>query len=333
MSAPKQIEGSEVEIRPFSGSPADIAALTRVRNETLRETTLPEDFRELTPEEMSRYYDRGGFKLQGSAWLMFTGGEAAGAAVIYPPAAFHDRPPGNFHLYVVPSRWRHGLGAALLRIVEEQAAAQGYPVLETTIAAEDGQSTRFLLSRGFRVVGHSHHLVRASLDGLPPVALRPGFSLVSLSELRESPQFYTETANRLGAYDPNYSLINAVDVQSQTEQGKFEPAGILFLFDPSGRIAGVIRASTSPDQRGYLNEIRLEPASRGKGLGLAMVAAGLNYLQTAGMKRAELDTAGENMAAYNLALRAGFTEARHWLHFLKRLEPHPVTGNQNPAIS
>ena len=100
----------------------------------------------------------------------------------------------------------------------------------------------------------------------------------------------------------------------------FQPEGVFFLAQEQGRIVGIIRATFLQDRsRGYLNEVRLEPASRGKGLGLALVGAALHYLAGQGISRVELDTAGENMAAYNLAVRAGFSEARHWLHFLKRL--------------
>ncbi|MDQ3930059.1 MAG: GNAT family N-acetyltransferase, partial [Chloroflexota bacterium] len=100
---------------------------------------------------------------------------------------------------------------------------------------------------------------------------------------------------------------------------RWEPDGILFLFDPAMRIVGVIRASGGANGRGYLHEIRLEPASRGKGLGMAMLACALQYLSAAGVRHAALDTTGHDTAAHNLAVRAGFQVVRHWLHFIKPL--------------
>ena len=82
---------------------------------------------------------------------------------------------------------------------------------------------------------------------------------------------------------------------------------------------GVIRASRNAEGRGFLHEVRLEPASRGKGLGMALVAAALGYLEGIGVSRVELDTAIENQTARNLAERAGFVEVRHWMRFLKKL--------------
>jgi ribosomal protein S18 acetylase RimI-like enzyme len=158
------------------------------------------------------------------------------------------------------------------------------------------------------------------MDDLPEVQLASGYAIRSLAELREPPELYMETANRLGAYDSNYTLVRAEELERTVAGEGWDPAGVLFLFDGRERIVGVIRAGASVEgRRGYLHEIRLEPSSRGQGLGMAMVAEGLRYLRGVGVTRVELDTAGENTAAQGLAVRAGFELARHWLHFLKRL--------------
>lgn len=314
---PWEIDPTRLSLRAYNGTPEDLAAFTEVRNETLRATTLPEDYAEATPADIEEQYRWGDFSLEGNAWLMFHESRSVAAAVVYPMAAFQGRPPGNFHLYVVPALWRHGIGARLLAHLEQAAAQRGHPVLETTVAREDARSTRFLLGRGFRIVGHSVRLARASLDELPPVKLPDGYAVSTLAELQEPPELYLETANRLGAYDPNYSLIRAEEMEGQVASGAFDAAGAFFLLDERERIVGVLRASRTGEQRGYLNEIRLEPSSRGKGLGSSMVVAALAYLASVGVQRVELDTPGENAAAHGLALRAGFEEVRHWLHFLK----------------
>jgi GNAT superfamily N-acetyltransferase len=312
----------KLSLRPYDGSQTDLAALTTIRNDTLRATSRPEDFREAGPAELARFYNRGDFQLAGNAWLMLHDSDPVAAAIIYPRAAFHDSPPGNFHLYVVPRFGKHGIGSRLLDHLQIAAAERGHPVLETTVAAEDDRSTRFLLNHGFTAVGRSIHLALLDMDRLPGVEIPDGFAIRSLAELQEPPELYRQTANRLGAYDLNYSLITPEDLEAQIDGGRWDPGGALFLFDPGGRIVGVIRASLLDDGRGYLNEVRLEPASRGKGLGAALVAAALTHLAARGVSRVDLDTPGENTPARNLALRAGFQETRHWLHYLKRLSPH-----------
>ncbi len=306
-------------LRPFDGSPGDYMALAHVRNDTLRAVSLPEDFEEAGGDDMARFYDRPGFSLRDNCWLMFLVGEPVAASVLFPRAIFFDRPPGNFDMYVVPEHWRHGLGSRLLAHVEQAGAGRGYPVLETTIAQEDAQSTGFLTRHGFTVVGQYMHLTRYSLDGLAPAALPDGYAIRSLAELGEAPELYMETANRLGSYDSGFSLIRPEEMEAIISGKGWEPTGVLFSFDPSGRTVGVIRASGAHTGRGYLHEIRLEPASRGIGLGRAMLLAALHYLAGKGVRSADLDTSGDNTAAHGLALRAGFRVTRHWLHFLKRL--------------
>jgi GNAT superfamily N-acetyltransferase len=311
----------ELSLLPFQPSHAAYAALATIRNATLQATTLPEDYSPISPNEMSQYYYRADFDLASNAWLMFHREEPVAAAVVYPTVIFTDRPPGNFDMYVVPTYWRHGLGSRLLAHLEQAALQRGHRVLETTVAAEDEQSKGFLSRKGFQVVSHALHLVRPNTNDLPPVQLAQGYSLRSLAGLREPPEFYMDATNRLGSYDSNYTLLRPEELARTASSPAWDPAGILFLLDPHQRIVGVIRASGagSEQHRGYLHEIRLEPSSRGKGLGTAMVAAALHYLAEHSVSRVELDTAGENTAAQALALRSGFTLARHWLHFLKPL--------------
>ncbi|MEA2574849.1 MAG: mycothiol synthase [Chloroflexia bacterium] len=313
----------ELTLRPFKHAEADYEALAAIRNATLQATTLPEDYRPVSAEEMRQYYYRADFDLASNAWLMLHRGEPVVAAVVYPTVIFTDRLPGNFDMYVVPSYWRHGLGSRLLAHLEQAALQRGHRVLETTVAAEDEQSKGFLSRKGFQVVSHALHLVRPNTGDSPQVQLPEGYSIRSLADLHESPELYMETSNRLGSYDPNYTLVRPEELERTAMSPTWDPAGILFLLDPHERIVGVIRASGagSDNRRGYLHEIRLEPSSRGKGLGTAMVATALSYLAERGVTRVELDTAGENTAAQALALRSGFVLARHWLHFLKPLGP------------
>jgi GNAT superfamily N-acetyltransferase len=310
----------DLHLRGFDGTPADYEALALVRNLTLRPITLDEHFREFTGSDVSQFYDRSAYSLVDNAWLIFHADAPVAAAVVYPAALFHDRPPGNFDMYVVPQHRRRHLGTRLLAHLEQAAQGRGHAVLETTIAQEDSGSTSFLERHGFWIVGQSLHLTRYGMEDLPPADLPPGYVLRSLVELGEGPDYYVYAANRLGAYDANYSLIRPEDAAVLVESERWEPGGVLFLFDQAGRIVGVIRSSGIRSGPGYLHEIRLEPSLRGMGLGRAMVGSALRYLADGGVKLTELDTPGENTAAHGLALRAGFKVTRHWLHYLKRLQ-------------
>jgi GNAT superfamily N-acetyltransferase len=316
---PWNTDPRQLRLRPFDGSASDLAALSRVRNETLRAVSLPEDYREWHAEEMERFYNRAGFELAGNSWLIHLGEEPVAAAVVYPRSLFPDRPPGNFDMYVIPAHRRHGLGSRLLAHLEQAAVGRGHRVLETTIAGEDEGSSGFLSRHGFAVVGQSMRLSRYGLDDLPPLSLPPGYSIGSLAETGEALDLYREMTNRLGSYDANYSLVTPEEMERVVSGEGWEPGGVFFLVDPGGRIVGVIRASGAGTGRGELHEIRLEPSLRGMGLGRALLAVALQYLAEAGVRLVELSTASDQVAAHRLALSAGFAVTRHWLHFMKRL--------------
>lgn len=317
---PWRTDPRDLSLRPYNDTPEDLSALAKVRNDTLRAVTLPEDFGEMDGTATSQFYSRGDFSLVNNAWLLFHRGEPVGAAVVYPRAIFGDRPPGNFDMYIVPAYSRHGLGSRLLAHLEQAALARGQHTLETTIAREDGQAMKFLQGRGFQAVGQSAHLARRDMGvtKLPHAEIPEGYAIHSLARLGEPPETYRETANRLGAYDSNYSLIRPEEMDATIEGGRWDPAGVFFLFDRDSRIVGIIRASAG-EGRGYLHEIRLEPGSRGRGLGMLMLTVALRYLAERGVTQAELDTTGEDTPAHNLAVKAGFAVTRHWLHFLKPL--------------
>jgi GNAT superfamily N-acetyltransferase len=319
---PWRSDPRDLSLRPYEGTQEDLTALTHVRNDTLRAISLPEDFTEMDEEAMARFYSRGDFSLVGNAWLLFHAVEAVGAAVVYPRAIFGDRPPGNFDMYIAPTHWRHGLGSRLLAHLEQAASARGHHTLETTVAREDIQSVQFLRGRGFQVVGQSAHLARGNMSKarLPRAEAPEGYALHSLASLGEPPEMYRDTTNRLGSYDANYSLIRPEEMEATIEGDSWDPGGIFFLLDADTRIVGVIRASVGGNRRGYMHEIRLEPGSRGRGLGMFMLSSALRYLAERGVARVELDTTGDSTPAHNLALKAGFSVTRHWLHFLK-----PVT--------
>jgi GNAT superfamily N-acetyltransferase len=319
ISQPWNTDPRNLRLRPLTGSQEDLAALALIRNETLRPVTLSEDFTEWDGPAINRFYNRDGFDLSSNGWLFALADEPVAAAIVYPRSLFPERPPGNFDMYVVPNYRRHGLGSRLLAHLEQAAQRRGHRVLETTIVGEDRGSSGFLSEHDFAIVGQSFRLSRYGLDNLPDLSLPPEYSIRSLADLGGDPDLYRETTNRLGSYDSNYSLLTPEGAALLASQETWDPQAIFFLLDPAGRIVGVIRSSGVGVIRGELHEIRLEPSLRGFGLGRALMTSALQYLEGIGVHLVELSTSGDQAAAHYLALRAGFSVTRHWLHFLKRL--------------
>ena len=304
-------EFKDLRIGPYVEDAAHLAALTAVVNAT-RGT-------DWSPAQVAEFYGHPAFQLERDARLVWRGPTPVAAAICYPTIHLHDRAPGNFEIFVVPAARGHGLGSRLLAHLEQAAAARGHHVLETTIDQQDAPGRGFLLAHGFAVVGQAAHLERADLADLPAADLPPGFALASLAGDPAPGDRYRELANRLGAYDPGYDLIEPEEVEALQARPDWEPAGIFVLRDPEGREVGVIRAAGAGAGAGYLHEIRLDPAYRGRSLGTALVGTALAYLAAHGVGTVALDTDGPDTPAYRLAVRCGFVERHRWQQLLKPL--------------
>src|SRR6476469_8091273 len=194
----------DLRIAPYAADGADLAALTQVVNAT-RGT-------DWSAERVAAFYGHPAFELERDARLVWAGARPIAAAICYPTIHLRNRRPGNFEIFVVPEARGHGLGGRLLAHLEQAARGRGHHVLETTIDQQDAPGRSFLLAHGFRIVGQTAHLARPSLDALPAVELPPGFAITSLGDGPDAADAYRDLANRLGAYDAGFELIEPEDM-------------------------------------------------------------------------------------------------------------------------
>ena len=308
----------DLRIESWSGTDAQWAALTTVRNATLAAID-PAEYPPWPEEAVRRYYGHPAFALERDARLVWAGAQPVAAAICYPLRSFPDRVPTNFEIYVVPGAQQHGIGARLLAHLAVAAQARGHHALTTTISQFYGGGRDFLRRQGFRPVAQHTHLERPDMADRPAAALPPGFAIRSLAALGGDPDLYRTTVNRLGAYDSGYTLIQPEDMEYLAAGPGWDPAGILFLRAPENRLVGVIRAGQTAPGAGTLHEIRLDPGYRGQGLAQALVAAALQALAAQGVTRTALDADAADSPPYRLALRCGFIATRRWVDFLKPL--------------
>ncbi len=92
----------------------------------------------------------------------------------------------------------------------------------------------------------------------------------------------------------------------------------LFLgVEEDGKLIGVIIA-TYDGRKGWLNRIAVDPAYRGRGIGLMLTRAGEEALRKRGAKIIALLVERSNQASLNLARQAGYVVARDILYLTKR---------------
>ncbi|MBX3314636.1 MAG: GNAT family N-acetyltransferase [Actinobacteria bacterium] len=78
--------------------------------------------------------------------------------------------------------------------------------------------------------------------------------------------------------------------------------------------------------RGYLQRLAVDPALHGRGIGRALVAECLRWLQRSGGRHAIVNTQFHNEAALHLYRRCGFVPEPDWLTVLARTLTEPEPG-------
>lgn len=99
---------------------------------------------------------------------------------------------------------------------------------------------------------------------------------------------------------------------------QMENAPDLFLGAEEGEeLVGVLIA-THDGRKGWLNRIAIDPAYRGRGIGLKLTRAGEEALRKRGARIIALLVERSNLASLNLAQKAGYVIAHNILYLTKR---------------
>ena len=223
----------------------------------------------------------------GEHLLLRDGGVLAGYA-------FHSPTHGTAQLAVHPEHRRRGHGRVLLDALGADPRVWAFGDLPPArgLAAASGLVAR----RGLLLM--QRPLTRA--DEVPPpegVALRP-FSDA------DAAAFLTVNAAAF-AHHPEQGSFSASDLAARQSEAWWDPAGLILAEDA----AGVVGFHWTKAQGGDLGEVYVlgvHPRAAGRGLGSALLHAGLAHLFETGHRRVELYVDADNTPAVRLYERDGF---------------------------
>jgi ribosomal protein S18 acetylase RimI-like enzyme len=223
----------------------------------------------------------------------------------------------HFRPAVHPAFRGRGIGSAMLRTVERQRLNGPDPTLQCCVPSSWKDLGEFLRRRGFEGVRRDLDMVRTS--SLPVVAPAQG-------RWRLRPFGYPGDAEA-------WSALHAVAYADDFHHVSLTPAGVAVEASVTGFHAWVAVVDevvvgicqTVPESGGgVVASLAVSPAWRRRGLGRALLRAGLGVLHSQGHRRVQLSVRGDNRAAHDLYVSEGFTPLEEVTTLWRSLRASPV---------
>jgi mycothiol synthase len=214
-------------------------------------------------------------------------------------------------VYVHPQHLGRGIGSTLLPIAERRAGEQRLP-LRQYIPSSNGAAGELLRRSGYRVTHHYWRMM-VDLDERPAAPVLPdGIELRPFRLGTDDRAVHALVQAAFSEIEGNiYHDWEQWRVRS-IETSSFDPRWWFVAFS-GDEIAGVVLSEHWVDDGiGWVGQLAVAPAWRGRGLGRALLLTALVAFFDAGVQRAALSVHGENQRASRLYESVGMRPA--WRH-------------------
>lgn len=310
-------------IRAFQWS--DLAALTRLSN-SVNEATGTDG--EYDVELMGQYLSQPTSRPEENCFLAESGDALVGFVMIAPELEIGRCVASGG---VEKAYRRRGIGRGLLRTAVERASDIGGEVLHVQVAEESEQARRLLLSCGF-TAARSYSTMR--WDGMIQSApeLPDGFALRSFGGAGDL-EGLTDLQNAVFGGSWGFSPNSVEDIEARLRLKTCDAAGVIFATD-GDRLAGynwTLRTAVPGGSTGWICMTGVHPDYRERGVGRAIVLAGMLYLTRKGVKTVELDVDDHNVAAVEMYDSLGFRRVRRLVWFERELRTS-AGGHAGPRM-
>jgi mycothiol synthase len=229
------------------------------------------------------------------------------AAIEYQPGA----DAAEARLGLLPAQRRPGLAERLIHMAVELAQEAGAPRLR--LYSHEAATWALAAAHvwGFHPLRAQHLMLRSSMTSPLIASPAPGLRIRALR--RGEDAALLTTLNRAWAGTWNFQPITAAALANDLREQR---AGMLVAVVDAdeSHIAGTVhalfdRAHHNPDGGPYawISNLTTDPQWRGRGLGRALLTAGLTHLYERGARSVALSVNGSNTAALQLYRSAGFT--------------------------
>ncbi len=214
-------------------------------------------------------------------------------------------------VYVAAARRGAGLGSDLLGRVEARAVEAGRP-LRQFVASSNREAAALLAAHGY---APTHHYWRMAmeLDAEPAAPAFPdGIGVRGFLPGQDDRAVHALVQSAFAEIEGNIHHDYDEWRTRSIETSVFDPA-LWFVAEGDGALAGVLLGEVwAEDDLGWVGQLAVDPAWRGRGLGRALLLHVLADFRRRGLPRAALSVHGGNDRAAGLYESVGMRPA--WRH-------------------
>lgn len=208
------------------------------------------------------------------------------------------------NIAVHPKHRGRGMGSSLLEIAANHSYDLGSEVLQIPISQGLHTSENFVGKRGFRVVRCHWHMSLAEYREMT-LKIPIGFEFLHFLPGDEESLCTLQNMSFTGSWGFRPNTVEEICYLLKTSWCR--PDCILYI-NNGRRNVGYCWTMDDPTDRekGYIRMMGINPRYRGRGLGKAILIAGIEYLMQNGIKEIELSVDGRNQIAKRLYQSLGF---------------------------
>jgi len=220
---------------------------------------------------------------------------------------------------VHPAHRGQGMGSKLLEIAIDHSRKLGANVVQIPIAQGMQTGEHFVRKKGFRLV-RRHWQMSLWEYGGEVLQIPKGFGLGHFVHGDE--ESLCALQNLAFAVSWGFRPNTVEEIRCLVNTSWCHPEGILLISEGQQKV-GYCWTMDDParKQKGYIRMMGVDPEYRGRGLGRAILVAGIEYLRKRGMTEIELSVDSKNSSAKRLYQSAGFKRKGTTLWYQRRLSP------------